>query len=46
VLGYMSAVLRNSGKKRAALILQCFTKNFFDTGKAGLTLACFDVLHG
>lgn len=42
VLGYMNSVLLNSGKSSAFDIMTCFEKNFFDTGKAGLTMACFE----
>jgi DNA polymerase III subunit gamma/tau len=44
VLGYMNAVLLNSGSTQAALIIECFKKTFFYTSKAGLTSACFAVL--
>lgn len=45
VLGYMNAVLL-SGKKsdRAALVLEYFSEPFYNTGKAGLTLACYQTL--
>lgn len=41
VLGYMNAVLLNNGGARAALIIECFENNYFDSGKAGLSLSCF-----
>lgn len=45
VLGYMNAVLL-SGKRsdRAALVLEYFAGPFYGSGKAGLTLACYQVL--
>lgn len=45
VLGYMNAVLL-SGKRsdRAALVLEYFSEPFYNTGKAGLVLACYQVL--
>jgi len=42
VLGYMSSVLLNSGKPAVFDVMTCFEKNFFDTGKAGLVMACFE----
>lgn len=43
VLGYMRVVLLG-GKNapRAFLIMQCFEGHFYDTGAAGLAMACFD----
>jgi DNA polymerase-3 subunit gamma/tau len=45
VLGYMTAVLKNQPKfnKHAALVLDCFSNNTYDTGKAGIILACADL---
>lgn len=45
VLGYCSAVLLNSGNERAALIIECFSDNYFNTGKAGLIFSCFQVVN-
>ncbi len=45
VLGYMSSVLLNRSDNRIALIIECFLDNFFDSGKAGLTLACYNAKH-
>ena len=42
VIGYSSAVLLNSGSPQAAEVLDNFNTNFFNSGKAGLVLACFD----
>lgn len=42
VLGAASAMLLN-GSLRAAAILAAFRDHWFDAGKAGLTLACYDV---
>lgn len=44
VLGYMSAVLLNSGEKRAAMIIECFADNYYNSGKAGLIFSCFSVI--
>ena len=45
VLGYMSAVLKNQPKfnLHAALVMDCFSNNTYDTGKAGIILACADL---
>jgi len=41
ILGYMGIVLLRSGKRQAAVILECFKDNFFETRKSGLILACY-----
>lgn len=41
VLGYMNAVLLNSGKGQAAWVIECFEEPFYNSGKAGLTSACY-----
>lgn len=43
VIGYMSSVLLNDENDLAALILDCFKDNFYNTGKGGLILACYEV---
>lgn len=42
VLGYFAKVLL-SGSERAAEVIEEFRDNFFDSGKAGLVLACFNL---
>ena len=42
VLGYFTKVLLNTGDLNTARILECFEGNFYDSGKAGLCLACFE----
>lgn len=42
VLGYASACLLKSGTPRAALVLESFESNLFDSGKAGLVLAAWN----
>ena len=44
MLGYMRSVLLNSGQQRAAYIIGVFERNFFDSGNAGLALACYEVM--
>jgi len=44
MLGYMRSVLLNSGQQRAAFIIGVFERNFFDSGNAGLALACYEVM--
>ena len=41
VLGYFEKVLLNGGNKRAAVIIECFENNFYDSGRSGLVLACY-----
>jgi len=46
VLGYArNTLLNDGGKKRAYQMLLSFEKNFYDSGTAGLTLACYEVCH-
>lgn len=45
VLGYFSAVLLNSGKPIAAHVIECFQDHFYDSGKAGLVLSCFQAVE-
>lgn len=42
VLGYMNSVLLGSADIQAAVVIEAFKEPFFNSGKAGLTLACFD----
>lgn len=42
VLGYMNAILTKKDDKRAAHIIDCFSRSFVESGKAGLTLACYN----
>jgi len=50
VLGYMERVLLNPNSKTtaetAAMIMSHFTEPFFNSGKPGLTLACYEVISG
>jgi len=46
VLGYMQSVLLNSGNFRAYTVMESFSKNFYDTGKPGLSMACFYCIYG
>lgn len=43
VLGYMNSVLVKSGNHRAAVVIECFQDPFYNSGKAGLSLACYQV---
>lgn len=46
VLGYARNTLLNDGsKKRAHQMLISFEKNFYDSGTAGLTLSCYEVVN-
>ncbi len=46
VLGYTRSCLLGSNNKRAALIIDAFSSNFYDSKDAGLTLACYEVIVG
>lgn len=47
VLGYAASVCLGGGKfaVRAAQVINAFRDHFYDCGRAGLVLACFDVTH-
>ncbi len=45
VLGYMNSVLLSSGNTQAYIVMECFSDNFYDSGKAGLTKACFEIFQ-
>ena len=46
VLGYCNSVLLGDASPRAALIIDCFREPFYSSGKAGLSLACYNVIVG
>lgn len=48
ILGYCNSVLLGGGAaaKRAFELIDIFSRPFFDTGKAGLTAACWEALKG
>jgi len=43
IQGWFSKVLLDKGDMRSAMILESFSENYFDSGKAGLILSCFSV---
>lgn len=45
VLGYMNAVLLNKNDGQAAWVIECFLDPFYNSGKAGLTAACFRAIN-
>lgn len=45
ILGYLSAVVLNSGSTTIGGIMECFTENYYDSGKAGLILSCLQAVH-
>lgn len=47
VLAYFTNVLLGGGKQaqRAAAIIECFADNFYDSKRAGLVLACYNIVH-
>lgn len=46
ILGYLEKVLLNNGDMWVAFMMDEFKDNFFDSGKAGLTLACYKAIYG
>ena len=42
ILGYFSAILLNSGTSFAYNMACCFERNFYDSGKSGLAIACYE----
>lgn len=48
VLAYMNSVLLSGGKKssRAAVTIECFVEPFYNSGRSGLSLACYQVVEG
>lgn len=48
VLGYANAILTKGGKlsSRAYCVIEAFRDNFYDSKKAGLTAACYEVVVG
>lgn len=42
VLGYFNSVLLNNGDARSAEIIMRFSEPFYNSGKAGLTLSCWE----
>ena len=45
VLGYMTSVWLNSGKKEAIYIIDCFADNTYDSKYAGIALAIFNACN-
>ncbi|MFA5048710.1 MAG: AAA family ATPase [Patescibacteria group bacterium] len=41
VLGYMAAVILKGRNNKAAFIIECFSTPFYNVGKPGLVLACY-----
>lgn len=46
ILGYFNSVMLNKWDGKVADIMDCFTDSFINSGKAGLTLACYYALNG
>lgn len=46
ILGYAASIMLNGGNlvPKCAVIIDYFENNFFDSGKAGLVLACYNVV--
>lgn len=46
VLGYFNSVLLKSDNQKAAYVIEVFSEPFYNSGKAGLSLACYTVSKG
>ena len=46
VLGYAQSVLLKSGMGQAYFVMTAFKEPFYDLGKPGLTLACYEAING
>lgn len=46
VLGYAQSVLLKSGMGQAYLVMAAFKNPFYDLGKPGLVLACYEAING
>lgn len=46
ILGYFQSVLLKSENDQAAAVLEVFSENFYNTGFAGLVLACYTLIKG
>ena len=44
ILGYLEKVLLNNGGIEVAFMMEYFSHHFFDSGHAGLTLACYQAI--
>ena len=44
ILGYFTAVLLG-GKGDAWAVMDCFADNYFDTGRAGLVMSCYQAIE-
>lgn len=44
VLGYMTSVLLSKDNLQAGIVIEFFEEHFFNSGKAGLTLACYNIV--
>ncbi len=45
ILGYLNSVLLNNGTEEIFFMMQPFKNNFFDSGKAGLSMACYEAIY-
>lgn len=45
ILGYLNTVLLNNGNENTFFMMIPFSKNFFDSGRAGLVMACYEAIH-
>lgn len=46
VMGYATSVLLKKADPQAALVIDCFKENFYDSKRPGLVHACFEAIYG
>jgi len=46
VMAYCSTILLKGDNPKAALVMDCFRKPFYDNGMADLILSCYEVING
>ena len=46
ILAYANTTLLSTGSYEAYKVIDCFSDNFYDSKKAGLTRACYEVING
>lgn len=46
ILGYLNSIMLNKGSDDIFFMMEPFKNNFFDSGKAGLTMACYEAIFG
>jgi len=45
ILGYLTAVVLNSGNIKHAMMMEAFSSNYYDSGKSGLVVSCLAAIN-